>query len=47
MLSIKSLLITPAEMSLPDEARCWQDVPAVEGLFYPFPITCLDSLISD
>lgn len=34
------LLITAAEMSMPDALRCWQDIPRFwrTGMFYPFPI---------
>ncbi len=47
MFPIKLLLITAAEMSMPDAQRCWQDIPCFwrTGMFYPFPITHVDSLI--
>lgn len=33
------ILITAAEMSMPDALRCWQDIPRFwrTGMFYPFP----------
>lgn len=44
---LNCFLITAAEMSMPDAPRCWQDIPRFwrTGMFYPFPITHVDSLI--
>lgn len=44
---LNCFLTTAAEMSMADALRCWQDIPHFwrTGMFYPFPITHVESLI--